>query len=78
MHFCVYTHSPYFLQVLQWLERNSVVYDLHLNRTRFIIEESPTLTEFLLTWAEHCPRVDPRLDLATGFALTLDRDLGEL
>ena len=74
--YCVYTQHPKFTHVLHWLESRGIVYDVHLNRTRFTITDAKTLTEFLITWGDVCVPVDPRLDLATGFATTLDRDLG--
>lgn len=74
--YCVYTYHPQFSAVLQWLDSRRVIYDVHLNRTRFTIVDSQLLTEFLLKWGDVCYTVDPKLDLATGFAGTLDRDLG--
>lgn len=72
--YCVYTQDPQFYHVLRWLESRGIDIDPHLNRTRFTITDPQLLTEFLLTWADHCPCVDPSLDLATG--LPLDPDLG--
>lgn len=72
--YCIYTQHPQFTHVLQWLKSRGVVYDLHLNRTRFTITDAKTLTEFLLTWGDVSVLVDPIQDLATG--LPLDPDLG--
>ena len=78
LQYCVYTQSPHFLSVIEWLESRCIPYDMHLNRTRFHIHNSEHLVEFLLTWVDHCAVVPANTDLATGFADTLDRDLGEL
>ena len=76
LQYCVYTRSPHFASVLSWLESRGVLYEVHINRTRFTIDDAHVLTEFLLTWADHCPVVPANTDLATGFAHTLDPDLG--
>lgn len=64
--YCVYTRNPHFGAVLEWLKQRHVHYEVHINRTRFSIEDAQTLTEFLLKWADHCASVDPRADLVTG------------
>lgn len=74
--YCVYTNNPQFVAVLEWLDHRQVVYDVHLNRTRFVIEDPVILTEFLLTWGDICKQVHKLEDTATGLRWTLDRDLG--
>jgi hypothetical protein len=74
--YCVYSQSPYFAQVIEWLSARHIDLDPHLNRTRFVITDPQQLLEFLLTWADHCPRVPSHTDPVTGLADTLDRDLG--
>lgn len=72
--YCVYTQDPEFYTVLKWLDSRNIEYDVHLNRTRFSLVDSALLTEFLVKWGDRCPRVDPRQNLATGFAETWDLD----
>ena len=72
--YCVYTYHPQFSSVLEWLDSRRVIYDVHLNRTRFTVTDARVLTEFLLKWGDVCYPVDPAQDLATGFAGSWDRD----
>jgi hypothetical protein len=56
--YAVYTQHPKFLDVARWLSSHQLKIEPHLNRTRFWITEGPILTEFLLRWADVCPRVE--------------------
>lgn len=64
--FAVYTKSNEFIEVINWIKRNNVRAEVHLNRTRFWIPYGPELLEFLLTWGSVCPRVDDETDHALG------------
>jgi hypothetical protein len=64
--FAVYTRSDEFVEVINWLRRNNIRAEVHLNRTRFWIPYSPELLEFLLTWGSVCPRVDDETDHMLG------------
>ena len=64
--FAVYTRSDEFVEVINWLRRNNIRAEVHLNRTRFWIPYSPELLEFLLTWGSVCPRVDDETDHVLG------------
>ena len=55
-----------FKEVVEWLDTQGCWYEVHLNRTRFTIEQGHLLTEFMLLYSEHIGRVDPTLDLLTG------------
>ena len=49
IQYCVYTSHPDFKQVFEYISTNNILYEVHLNRTRFWIErKSKTHTEFLL------------------------------
>ena len=59
MHqYYVLTRDLHYIQVGKWIAHNKIPHEVHLNRTRFWIPEGPLLTEFLLRWADVCPRVD--------------------
>ena len=59
MHqYYVLTRDRHYIQVGKWIAHNGIPHEIHLNRTRFWIPEGPLLTEFLLRWADVCPRVD--------------------
>lgn len=64
--FAVYTKSNEFIEVINWIKRNNVRAEVHLNRTRFWIPYGPELLEFLLTWGSVCPRVDDETNHALG------------
>ena len=51
--YAIYTLDPQFVSCLTWVEQHDLVYEIHMNRTRFHIIEGPLLTEFLLRWG-HC------------------------
>jgi len=63
----ILTLDPRAAEVFNFIRDHKLTVDVHLNRTRFWIEEdSNTLTEFLLRFADCCPLVDDTLDLTTG------------
>lgn len=64
--FAVYTNASEFIEVINWIKKNNIRAEVHLNRTRFWIPYSPELLEFLLTWGTVCPRVDDEIDHALG------------
>lgn len=64
--FAVYTKSNEFVEIINWIKKNNIRAEVHLNRTRFWIPHSPELLEFLLTWGTVCPRVDDEIDHALG------------
>ena len=64
----VLTLDPSCGHVFNWLTINHVDVDVHLNRTRFWLEEGSELyTEFLVRFGHCCPQVDSQADLATGY-----------
>jgi len=65
----ILTLDPSIGQVFRFIESHQLKFELHLNRTRFWVPDGPVLTEFLLRYADCCPRVDPKLDLATGLPI---------
>ena len=69
-HYYINTIDPKFSDVVMWIHRRDIEYELHLARVRFWVPEGQTLTEFLLQFADSCKLVDPLLDLATGLSLT--------
>ena len=63
----ILTLDPRAAEVFEFIRHHKLQVEVHLNRTRFWIEEdSNTLTEFLLRFADSCPYVDESVDLATG------------
>lgn len=59
--------DPNLLTVFEFIDTHGLKREVHLNRTRFWVPTGPILTEFLLCHGDHCARVDPTLDLVTGF-----------
>ena len=63
----ILTLDPRALEVFEFVRDHKLTVEVHLNRTRFWIEEDTSvLTEFLLRFADSCPYVDESADLATG------------
>lgn len=63
----VLNSSPMLTQVFEFIQLHELEHQVHLNRTRFWIPlGSSAYTEFVLRLADHCPTVDPTLDLLTG------------
>ena len=63
----ILTLDPRAGQVFDFIRHHKLTVDVHLNRSRFWIEEdSSVLTEFLLRFSDCCPYVDESLDLTTG------------
>ena len=55
-----------FADVADWMIENDIVWEMHLNRTRFWVPEGPVLTQFLLKFIQCCPEVD---EDAVGFPI---------
>ena len=54
-------------EVFNFIREHQLALEVHLNRTRFWLDtSSPAYTEFVLRFSDHCPTVDPSLDLLTG------------
>jgi hypothetical protein len=63
----VLNSSPILKTVFEFIQLNALEHQVHLNRTRFwIATDTPAYTEFVLRFSDHCPAVDPTLDLQTG------------
>lgn len=63
----VLNSSPQLNTVFEFIQLNALAHEVHLNRTRFWLDtHSPAYTEFALRLVDHCPPVDPTLDLLTG------------
>jgi len=56
--YAVYTGSSKFLEVCDWLIANAVMFEPHLNRTRFWLRDGPLLTEFFLRYSLDCSIVE--------------------
>jgi hypothetical protein len=61
--------DPRAREVCNWIFRNNIRFEVHLNRTRFWVPSGAVLTEFLLRFSLCCPRVDESVDLATGLPI---------
>ena len=64
-HYCVFTQSPHFIDVVRWISDNNVPLEVHANRTRFWVPDE-LFSEFQSTWDHACSRVHDNEDLATG------------
>ncbi len=68
--FCVYSHNPCFVDVLEWLRENKIKLEAHMpgiSWTRFCIDsDSPEMTMFMLTHRRDCEAVDEDQDYTTG------------
>lgn len=54
----VLTRDPLLHTVIDFIKNRELSYEIHLNRIRFWVPlDSATYTEFLLCFADHCPRV---------------------
>ena len=55
----VLNSNPSAGDILDFIQLNGLLYELHLNRIRFWLEEgSIQLTEFLLRYNDHCSRLE--------------------
>ena len=61
--YAVLNSSAHAVTVLEWIEHHNILYEIHLNRTRFWVPTNgPLYTDFALRFAEHCYLVqDPEL-----------------
>ena len=66
VQYYVLTQNTRFKDILSWLDTHGCWYEVHLNRTRFRLEQGRLYTEFMLLYSEHIRLVDDTLDLATG------------
>jgi hypothetical protein len=66
VQYSILTQNLKFKEVLSWLDTHGCWYEVHLNRTRFTIDQGRLYTEFMLLYSEYVSRVDTSLDLATG------------
>jgi hypothetical protein len=59
--YAVLNQSAHAVGVLEWIQHHNILYEIHLNRTRFWVPlGAPLYTDFALRWAEHChPVQDP-------------------
>jgi hypothetical protein len=57
IEFYILTLSPRLTEVFAYIEQQGFEHEVHLNRTRFWVPEGPRLTDFLLRYADVCPRV---------------------
>jgi hypothetical protein len=63
----ILTLDPRASEVFRFIIDHKLELEVHLNRTRFWIEEDTSvLTEFLLRFSDCCPYVDQSKDLTTG------------
>jgi hypothetical protein len=56
--FYVLTQDPKFIDVSDWITENNIHWEMHLNRTRFLVPDGPVMTDFLLRFIQCCPEVD--------------------
>lgn len=54
----VLTRDPQFSDVINWIPKNNIEYEIHLNRIRFWVPDGPVKTEFLLKFIHCCPEVE--------------------
>ena len=58
MQYYVLTQQAEFPEILHWLDTHGCWYEVHLNRTRFIIEPGRLHTEFMLRYSEYIAQVE--------------------
>ena len=58
IQYYILTRDPQFIDVADWITKNDIRYEMHLNRTRFWVPDGPVRTEFLLRFIHCCPEVD--------------------
>jgi hypothetical protein len=66
IQYCVFTRDPEFLKVSKWLSANWIPFEVHLNRTRFWVQEGEQHMKFLQTWGHVCTPVYDDENLVTG------------
>jgi len=61
--YAVLMRDPSAVAVLEWITQHDLVYEVHLNRTRFWVPTNTAIyTEFALRWADVCFAItDPEL-----------------
>lgn len=66
-HYCVYTQDSHFASVLDIIEQNGLEYTVHLNRTRFWIDDSDPLHSLLiLSYPTSVVCIEHEVDHALG------------
>jgi hypothetical protein len=66
-HYAIYSGSPYFDDVLDWIKDNKIPCEFHLNRTRFWVPDGILFTEFLLKYSDVCTKM---IEIEEGFDAT--------
>lgn len=66
IQYCVLTRGPEFVNVAKWIKENNILFETHLNRIRFWVNEGEEHAVFLLTWGHVCIPVYDDEDLVTG------------
>jgi hypothetical protein len=65
--YAVLNQHPNAIAVLEWITQHDLVYEVHLNRTRFWVPTNgPLYTEFALRFAAICFTVLPDPELIPG------------
>ena len=54
----VLTLHPRIGEVFEFIRYHAITFEVHLNRTRFWVPPGSVQTEFLLRFADSCPRVE--------------------
>ena len=66
-HYCVYTLDTNFISVLEFIQSHGLAHALHLNRTRFWIDDSlPLHSELILRYPTSVFSVELESDHALG------------
>ena len=63
-HYAILTKSPYFGSVIKYIQENNLIFEPHLNRTRFWLPEE--LHNDFNKLGGHCDFVPSDQDLITG------------
>jgi len=66
IQYYVLTLDEQFRNVVKWIKENKIMFEAHLNRTRFWVAEGEEHAVFLLTWGHVCTPVYDDEDLITG------------
>ena len=58
----VLTLDPNVGEIFKFIDKHSLRFEAHLNRTRFWIDDPEVEMMFLLKWASVCPKIEERKD----------------
>ena len=64
--FYILTRDTHFTRVLEFIRTHGLLYEVHLNRTRFSVPYGSLYTEFALRYSHCCYTVNSHADTILG------------